>query len=67
MSKLQAYVTADGTFGVGDFLVFDESKLTSAQWEVVDMIGDNDRYEYIRAIIEGDSETIQELEEYSSR
>lgn len=63
MNNPQAYVTADGSFGVGAVLLFDENALTDEQWDVVDTMSDNYRYEYIQAILKKDSETVRELEE----
>lgn len=63
MNKPQAYVTADGSFGVGAILLFDETALTDKQWNVVDQMRDNDRYEYIQAILNEDWATANTLEE----
>lgn len=63
MNNPQAYVTADGSFGVGAVLLFDESALTDEQWDVVDTMSDNYRYEYIQAVLNQDWQTVNALEE----
>lgn len=63
MNKPTAYVTTDGTYGVGDIAIFHENALTPQQWEFVDRVGDNYRYEYINAILNQDWQTVNALEE----
>ena len=63
MDKPTAYVTADGTYGVGDILIFHEDALTDRQWEQVDWVVENHRYEYINAILNEDWQTVNDLEE----
>ena len=48
------WVTADGTYGVGGIVVFNPDKLSDEQWETLDSLGDNDRYDYVIAILNGD-------------
>jgi hypothetical protein len=57
------YVTADGTYGDGHILLFKGDMLTEEQWSVVDIIRDNDRYDYVKAVLEGDLETVAEFHE----
>ena len=52
MIMQKAYVTADGAYGVGDILLFEETDLTERQWLRVDTMNDNDRYDYVKAIME---------------
>jgi len=63
MHKPQAYITADGTYGVGDILIFHEEALTKEQWWTADTIRDNDRFEYIQAILNKDWETVHDMED----
>lgn len=59
----KAYVTADGAYGVGDILLFQETDLTERQWLRVDTMNDNDRYDYVQAILAKDDKTIGMIEE----
>ena len=58
-----AYVTADGTYGVGNIIIFNDNMLTEEQWDVVDNIGDNDRYDYITAVLNGNAKAIAYYEQ----
>lgn len=59
---MNAFVTPDGTFGVGEVLVFDESELSDTQWDIADRVRDNDRYDYIQACLTGDIELQHDIE-----
>ena len=63
MDKPTAYVTADGTYGVGNILIFHGDALTDDQWWKVDSLGDNDRFTYIQAILDKDWETVNNMED----
>jgi hypothetical protein len=56
-----AYVTADGTYGEGDILVFHPDALTSEQWEFMTVIRDNDRFSYTQAVLNGDLVTVAQF------
>ena len=57
-----AYVSSDGNYG-GDYpIVFEYEDLTDKQWELMSELGDTDRYEYVLAIIENDTENIASIE-----
>ena len=58
-----AWVAADGSYGGDDdILTFDGSKLTDMQWERVTDMFDHDRYEYIKAILDDDDDTVRHIE-----
>lgn len=57
-----AYVSSDGNYG-GDYpIVFEYEDLTDKQWTMLSDMTDSDRYEYVLAIIEKDTESIESLE-----
>ena len=58
-----AYVSSDGNYGSDDALMFEHSDLTAEQWNNLSDIGDNERLEYVSAILGNEEETIRELEE----
>lgn len=51
----QAFVTPDGEYGVGGLLSFDEYALTSDQWDDVADLSASDRYDYVEAVLEGNT------------
>ena len=55
MSKYtSAFVTYEGEYSSdADILLFDKDDLTAAQWETVAELGDNSRYEYVKAVLDG--------------
>lgn len=53
-----SYVTADGTYGEGDLLVFHSDALTNEQWEFMSEMRDNDRFGYTKAVLDGDLDTV---------
>lgn len=57
----KAYVTADGTYGVGAIVVFDESLLTDKQWDTLSELRDNDKYDYTLAVL--NNEDLSEWED----
>ena len=56
-----AWVSADGSYGVGAIIVFDESLLSDQQWETLSNLGDNDKYDYVLAIL--NNEDLSEWED----
>lgn len=56
-----AYVTADGTFGTGDILIFHPDAVTDAQWLFLSNLCDSDRYEYTQAVLAGDLVKLAQL------
>lgn len=57
------WVTADGSYGVGGVILFDPDSLTDSQWEVLDRLHDNDRIEYLDAILKNEDLSHWENEE----
>lgn len=51
----KAFVTTDGEYGVDGFLSFDEEDLTYDQWEDVAGLSATDRYDYVEAILKGNT------------
>lgn len=49
-----AWVDADGSYGEGDLVTFDSSDLSDRQWDVFTNLRDNDRIDYVVAIMNGD-------------
>lgn len=49
------FVTADGQYGVGGVLVFDSDTLSVSQWEDLSELPASDRYDYVEAILEGNT------------
>lgn len=58
-----AWVALDGTYGGGIHLSFEQDQLTDDQWMKLSEISDNDKYEYVYAIINGLDERVAEIEE----
>ena len=57
----KGFVTADGTYGVGAVIVFDESRLTESQWDTLSELRDNDKYDYVLAVL--NNEDLSEWED----
>jgi hypothetical protein len=52
--KTGAFVTYGGEYSNdGDVLMFDQSLLTSDQWAAVWDMHESDRYEYVKAVLDG--------------
>lgn len=49
-----AWVETDGSYGVSDVILFGQDDLTDDQWGVLADLGDNDRIEYVQAIMAGE-------------
>lgn len=59
----RAYVTDDGSYtSRGVVMSFDHEALTEQQWTNLLDIGDDYRYDYVLAILEGDTERIEKIE-----
>lgn len=58
-----AWVEADGTYGVGAIITFSPSDLSDRQWNVLENLGDNDRLDYVQAIMAGEPTAQWEEEE----
>lgn len=50
-----AYVSEYGNWGQEEVLVFDESRLTPAQWNKLDELCDSDKLPYVKAIMNDES------------
>jgi hypothetical protein len=46
-----AWVCDDGSFGYGHVAHFDVNALDEDQWEVLENLGDNDKYDYVLAVL----------------
>jgi hypothetical protein len=62
-SQSTAYVTADGTYGEDDIIVFHPTDLTEGQWDTMVNMQACDRLNYVQAILEGDLDTVAKLHE----
>jgi hypothetical protein len=61
MSKM--FVSIDGEYGdAEDLITFNGDRLTERQWDIVGELSHFDRYKYIDAILNDDSEVIAEYE-----
>ena len=59
----KAYVTEYGDFAAeGSCLTFDSSLLSNSQWQLLDELGDYQKFEYVLAILDGDENTIRAIE-----
>lgn len=57
-----AWVAEDGSFGgEQSVILFSTDSLTDKQWETLDNLGDNDKFDYVKAIMSG--EPLHEWEE----
>lgn len=56
-----AYVTEDGNYGSDKLILFSTDALTAEQWENLSNLGDNSKFEYVSAIMNG--EPLTEWEE----
>jgi hypothetical protein len=53
-AKNTSYVDADGSYGTGALITFDDNDLTDQQWETLSELRDNDKYDYVYAIMSGE-------------
>ena len=64
-TKLVAWVTDDGSYGVGAVAVFNPDMLTDEQWERLANLSDYDRLAYVQAVIDGNGDDfVGEQEEW---
>jgi hypothetical protein len=56
----KAFVTTDGEYGVG-VITFEEDDLTQDQWEDVSEMSPADRYDYVEAVLSGNTKTATKL------
>jgi hypothetical protein len=47
------YVSEDGNWGGGSIIVIPHDSLTDDQMDTLDILGDNDKYDYVYAIAKG--------------
>lgn len=57
------WITADGEYGEGDLMVFHPESLTEEQYNLMVEMKGNHRFDYVRAILEGDLETVAQFHE----
>jgi hypothetical protein len=57
-----AWVTDDGSYGVGAIITLSPDSLSDEQWERVSEMSDNSRYEYVRFILEDDDFFVRQIE-----
>lgn len=50
----KAWVSEDGSYGVGYIVLFDQNALTEDQWETLSNLHDSDRYDYVMAVMNGE-------------
>ena len=60
-----SWVTADGDYGTGVIILFEEEELHIDQWEDVTEMYDSDRLDYVEAVLTGDEKTATRLLEES--
>lgn len=49
------YVSEDGNYGGGKIIIVDHDGLSEEQMEILDILGDNDKYDYVYALMNGQS------------
>lgn len=47
------YVSKYGNWGAEDVLVFEDTELNGKQWDILDMLPDSEKWNYVQAIIDG--------------
>lgn len=57
------WVANDGSYGYGAVLTFDEDGLSPRQHDIYNELGDEDKFLYVQAILNGDSTTEWDYEE----
>ena len=61
--SMKAWIASDGSYGGDDDIItFDGNSLTNEQWERVTDISENDRFEYVKSILEEDDANVRILE-----
>lgn len=61
--KNSAWVTVDGSYGQGMFKAFDPDDLTDDQWDDIVNMSDGSRYNYVSAILEGNTDWANQIRE----
>lgn len=56
----KGFVTIDGDYGIG-VITFEEHELTQDQWEDLSEMIESDRYDYVEAILSGDTKTATKI------
>lgn len=51
VSRYGAWVETDGSYGVSQVLMFDEDALDEDQWELLSNLSDNNKYDYVYAVL----------------
>lgn len=59
----EAWVSADGSYGEDDLVVFHPDSLTEEQYVTMHNMQARDRLPYVRAILEGDLVAVAQFEE----
>lgn len=49
----KGWVAEDGSFGNGNIILFDASRLTDKQWEILADLNDSEKFDYVEAILDG--------------
>jgi hypothetical protein len=49
--NLAGWIAEDGSYGMCDILVFNESDLQEEHWEIFNELGDNQRFAFVKAVI----------------
>jgi hypothetical protein len=49
--NLAGWIAEDGSYGMCDILVFNESDLQEEHWEIFNELGDNERFAFVKAVI----------------
>jgi hypothetical protein len=49
-----AYVSEYGNYGKDEVIVFDESEFTLEQWALLEQLGDNDKFDFTAAVLNGE-------------
>lgn len=58
----QAYVCEDGNYGGGAAIIYNPSNLADYQLELMVEMHDNDRFDYIKAILDADLVAVERFE-----
>jgi hypothetical protein len=52
--NLAGWIAEDGSYGMCDILVFNESDLQEEHWEIFNELGDNERFAFVKAVIKNE-------------
>jgi hypothetical protein len=52
--NLAGWIAEDGSYGMCDILVFNESDLQEEHWQIFNELGDNERFAFVKAVINGE-------------